>query len=298
MEIQQLRYIIALSQELNFNRAAAKVGISQPTLSQQIKKLEEELQTPLFERSAHSVRLTPAGKTFLPYARQALESLNSGVNELKDKEQNLSGTLSLAFIPTIGPYILPTVLKVIKKKAPNLKLKLYEETTSVLCENLKSGKFDLGLLALPLDDPALVTKKLGTEAFYLVTSKQNKLSHKKSVTLKDVLGQNLIMLQEGHCFRDQALDFCNINQNSFQLAFEGSSLVSVLNLVQADEGISFIPEMTIDHINKKNLTVLPFKGKTPKRDIGAIWRMTTPLNKTQKFVLGVIEEILQTKKAS
>lgn len=293
MEIQQLRYIIALSQELNFNKAAQKVGISQPTLSQQIKKLEEELGEPLFERSPHEVRLTNAGRLFLPFARNALQNLKQGVDELKNTQSELSGTLSLAFIPTIGPYILPKVLKVLRKKAPKLKLKLYEETTSVLCENLKNGKFDLGLLALPLEDPSLVTKKLGTESFYLITSKKNPLSLKKTVTTHDVLGENLIMLKEGHCFRDQALDFCNLNERNFQLAFEGSSLVSVLNLVQAEEGVSFVPEMSLEHINKKNLTVLPFKGRTPKRDIGGIWRMTTPLNHTQKFVLSVIEEILK-----
>lgn len=292
MDIQQLRYIIALSQELNFNRAAQRVGISQPTLSQQIQKLEDELGEALFERSTKSVRITPAGELFLPHAQAALDTLKAGVNELKEGQTGVAGTIRLAFIPTIGPYILPRVLKIIQKEAPKLKLKLFEETTSVLTENLKRAKFDLGLLALPIEDSGIAAQSFGREEFLLAVHAKHPLVARKFITVQDIAKEKLIMLQEGHCFRDQALEFCSMRRDNDQLVFEGSSLVSVLNLVAAGEGVTLVPKMVQQGSIPRDVKFIPFKGHKPSRELGLIWRMSSPLGRAEKFLIDAIRRAI------
>lgn len=292
MDIQQLRYILALNEEKNFNRAALKVGITQPTLSHQIKKLEDELGSPLFERLPRTVALTQAGATFMPYVQSALDTLQSGVTLLKQDKALLRGKIKLAFIPTVGPYIMPRVLKELKKAAPEIQLILYEETTSSLLENLKRKKFDMGLLALPIDDATLVNKKLVQEPFLLAVPAHDPLSRKKEITLKDIQDRSLIMLKEGHCFRDQALDFCQRNASNMQVSFEGSSLLSVLNLVASGQGITFIPQMAIPSHRHKNLKFIPFKEPAPTRQLGLIWRMSTPMTHLERALIKSFEQSL------
>lgn len=287
MDLQQLRYIIALYEEKHFGRAAKKVGISQPTLSQQIKKLEDELQVILFERSKKQIRLTEAGKTFIPYALAAIKDLKQGIATLKNQSESLTDEIKLGFIPTIGPYLLPKILKEIKSKAPKLKLKLFEETTSVLLENLKAGKFDLGLVALPLLDPQISSQEIGSEEFLLAIPAKSALAkeHPKSISVNNVKKNQLLMLKEGHCFRDQSLDFCHISSGDPRLIFEGSSLTSVLNLVAAGEGITFVPKMAAKSHANQHIKYITFSGKKPKRSIGLIWRHTSALSHSQEFLL-------------
>ncbi|MBU0506158.1 MAG: LysR substrate-binding domain-containing protein [bacterium] len=293
MDLQQLRYIVALSKELNFVRAAKRVGITQPTLSQQIKKLEEELGTPLFERSPHSVRLTNQGQTFLNYAIKALDSLSEGRQKIKESTHSLTGKISIAFIPTIGPYILPPLLKKLKKKAPELTLELFEETTSVLVDHLKTGKFDIGILALPIDDTSLVTKELGEEEFFVCVSKEHHLASKDKISINHMLNQDVLMLQEGHCFRDQALEFCSTHHANPNILFEGSSLVSVMNLAAANVGMTLVPKIAVNKGMYSSLKFIPFSKPKPTRKIGAIWRMTFLPNYAQRFVMDCVEDILK-----
>lgn len=293
MEIQQLRYVLALAQELSFYKAAKKVFVTQPTLSQQIKKLEDELGVVLFERSPKWVQLTEAGERFLPHAQNILDGVDQIKTEFHQDQKTISGKLKIGFIPTIGPYLLPKIAPIIQKKAPDLKLELYEETTSVLIESLKVAKFDLGLVALPLEDPSVVAKELGKEEFYLALSKKEWSKKKKTISLNQLTNKKILMLKEGHCFRDQALDFCQIKQDDERLIFEGSSLVSVINLVSLGYGVTFVPKMAIKSFNDSKIEFLSFPKPKPMRTIGAIWRMTTPLNKAQRFLLEVIEEVLR-----
>jgi LysR family transcriptional regulator, hydrogen peroxide-inducible genes activator len=293
MELQQLRYIVALSKELNFVRAAKRVGITQPTLSQQIKKLEDELGQPLFERSPHNVRLTSQGQTFVSYAIKALDTLSEGEREIKESKNALKGKISIAFIPTIGPYILPPLLNKLKKKAPDLKLELFEETTSVLVDHLKSGKFDMGILALPIDDHSLVSKELGEEEFFVCVSKEHALAKKETINIKQMLDQDVLMLQEGHCFRDQALEFCSTHHANPHILFEGSSLVSVMNLAAANVGMTLVPKIAVNRSLYSSLKFIPFSKPKPTRKIGAIWRMTFLPNYAQRFVMEMVEDILR-----
>lgn len=295
MDLQQLKYILAVAEELHFNKAAKKVGISQPTLSMQIQKLEKELGEFLFERTNKSVKLTEAGEQFIPYARSALDTLKSGVEELKNRKDEISGTIKVGFIPTIGPYLLPKVLQQIKRKAPKLKIILHEDTTSIMLDQLKNGTYDLGLLALPIDEPQLVSQNLGHEEFFLAVSKKHPLSQKNAVQVQHLEQVDLLMLQEGHCFRDQALDFCASHQQNPRIIFEGSSLESVMNLIVTEEAATLVPAMALPYNSNSKLKFIPFKNPKPKREIGLLWRLMMPLSPSQKFFIHLLQDTLNNK---
>jgi len=298
MDLQQLRYIVALSQELHFLKAARRVNVSQPTLSQQIKKLEEELGVFLFERSPQQVKLTDSGEKFLPYAIQVLDSLEKGVGELQEETGEVTGRIRVAAIPTICPYLLPSVITKIRKKAPRLVLEIYEETTSVLVEHLKDGKLDLGILALPIPDPGIVSRTLGKETFYLAVSKNHPLAKKNTVRPKDIEKERLLVLQEGHCFRNQSLEFCKKQTDDIQVIFQGSSLTSVMKLASSGEGITFVPKMAADFKEYPDLKFIPFASPQPTRELGFVWRISAPLSSGHRLFMSTVEEVhkLQSKK--
>ncbi len=291
IELTPIRSFVMLSQLLNFGKAAKVLGITQPSLSQQLKKLEMQLKAPLFERSSHFVRLTAAGVAFLPKARKVLESYEEALQTVgRDKDQ-LTGVVRLAFIPTIGPYLLPKLIKVLRHKAPAIKLELYELTTTLLIEQLKQGAFDLGVLALPTVDQGLVSASLGTEEFVLAVSKSHPLAAKRQVRLPDLTKEDVFMLKEGHCFREQALEFCAQHNTNLKVTFEGSSLVSVMNLVSANLGITLAPQMAT-HNAPKDLRFVSFVAPKPQREIGLIWRMSYGLKFREKFLLEVMKGCL------
>ena len=285
MELHQLRYFLELSRELHFQKAAEKAHVTQPTLSQQIKKLEDELGLPLFERSPRNVRLTAAGKKFLPHVIEALERIEHGVSGLREEAGEISGLIRIAAIPTIAPYLLPGVISKIKKSAPKLVLEIYEETTSVLVEHLKEAKFEIGVLSLPIQDSGIVCRPLGKEPFYLAVSKDHPLAKRKTVSRSDIVKEKLLILQEGHCFSDQTLEFCNLSRKNEQIRFQGSSLSSVMRLVGAGEGITFVPKMAVEPHLYPELCFIPFGGHPPVREIGLAWRVTIPLTKAHNFVI-------------
>lgn len=290
MEIHQLKYFVAVAKELSFHKAAKAVGVTQPTLSQQIQKLEKDLGTKLFERSPQFVHMTLEGKRFLPYALQVLDVLKHAENEIQFKQQKLEGQLRVAFIPTIGPYVLPQLLKILKRKAPNLKLELFELTTSMLLEGLKHSHFDLGVLALPIEDSAIKNQKVGEESFFIACSKNHALAKKKEISIKDLKSQDLLILQEGHCFRDQALEFCTRYNKNVKIQFEGSSMSSVTNLAASNFGVTIVPEMVTTY-SQKDLVFKPFSKPKPYREIGLVWRNSYQLNYSEIFFLKVLESL-------
>ncbi len=295
MDLQQLRYMTALSQELNFVRAAKKSHVTQPTLSQQIKKLEDELGARLFERSSKQVRLTAAGEKFLPAAVAVLSALEKGIQDLRDDSAEILGEIRVSAIPTLGPYVLPEIITQLRRKAPKLKLQIYEETTSVLIDSLKSGKTDLGILALPVDGEGIASKVTVREAFYLAVSKKHALAGRADVSAKDLRGEDLLILQEGHCFGAQALEFCKRQRTDERVVFQGSSLTSVLQLAAAGEGITLVPDLVRTSAVPAGLKFLPFKKPTPSRELGLVWRMTAPLTRAHRCVMETAEEVLLSK---
>ncbi len=285
MEIQQLRYVVALSQEKHFGRAAQKLHVTQPTLSQQVKKLEDEISVVLFERSSHGVALTAAGQKFLPYAVTMLDQLEQGMAYMREEHGELSGIIRIAAIPTIGPYLLPKLIVQVKKKAPKLKLELYEMTTRDLMDQLKEGCFDLGLLALPINEKGIVAKSLGCENFFVALHKAHPLAKRNYLVMKDLEKEPLLILEEGHCFGDQTLEYCKRTREDEQVIFQGSSLISVLKLAEVKEGVTFVPEMALDTKAYPNLNFIPL-GKPPaQREIGIIWRISSPVGRIHKFLM-------------
>ena len=190
MDIHQLRYFIAVAQELHFNRAAEKMHVTQPTLSQQIQKMEKELGVPLLERSPQKTRLTNAGEKFLPHAISVLDQLQKGVQELREDAAIAAGSVRVGVIPTIGPYLIPEIILKIAKTAPRIRLQIYEETTSVLIEKLRSGNLDIGILALPIEKKGIATRILSREPFYLAVPMKHRLASKKLPITKTCKNQS------------------------------------------------------------------------------------------------------------
>lgn len=293
MEIQQLRYIWAVYQERNFSRAAERVHISQPTLSQQIKKLEKELGVTLFERSSRRVKLTPEGEVFIPQMRQFLESFEAAVADIKNRSKEISGRIRLAAIPTMAPYVLPGLIKRLRHKAPGIILEIHELTTSLLLSSLKRGDIDIGLLSLPIDEKGMTTQLLATENFYLAVFKKHPLARKRKITTKDIMRERMLILQEGHCFRDQSLSLCKMSASDPHVIFQGSSLGSVMKMASTGEGITVVPEMAIDTRAYPDVQFIPFSSPSPTRDIGLVWRMSTPLSRGHHLLFDLIEQELK-----
>lgn len=290
MELQQLRYAVALHREKHFQRAAERTHVSQPTLSQQIKKLERELGAPLFERSSRRVRATPAGDAFIARAAAALEALDGASEEVRRTSHEVSGRIRVAAIPTMAPYILPLLLKALRPKAPRLVVEVHELTTSILIEHLKDGRVDVGLLALPIDERGLVSRSLGREPFFLAAPKNHPLAKKAKVGPDDLKNERLLILQEGHCFRRQSLEVCHISADDPRVIFQGSSLASVMRMAAVGEGITLVPRMAVEPRAYPGLAFRPFRGPAPSRELGFLWRITTPLGPAHKLFMDLGEK--------
>lgn len=290
MEIHQLRYFVAVAREKHFLKAALSEHISQPTLSQQIQKLEKELGCYLLERSPRHVKLTDHGERFLTHALAILETIAKAKSDIKEDEAEPQGTISLGAIPTIGPYLLPPVIKKLRKAAPRVSLDLHDLTTSSLLESLKEGRIQMGLLALPINERSLATQTVGQEPFFLAVSENHVLASKKNVSVKDFSTEQILILQEGHCFREQSLDYCKLRSNSDRIVFQGSSLVSVMRLAAIGEGVTFVPKMAATPRENPKIKFIRFHSPEPTREIGIAWRMSTPLSNAQKLLIDIIEE--------
>lgn len=295
MEFQQLRYVAALARELHFLKASRTVHVTQPTLSQQIKKLEEELGTALFERSPRRVRLTAAGRQFLPHALEALAAVERAAAELKAQSGELSGTVRLSVIPTICPYLMPEVITRLHQEAPKLTLELHEETTSATLLRLKEGAVDLGLLSPPVSEKGVSELVLAKEPFFLAVGVRHRLARRPSVHPRELDEERLLVLQEGHCFGEQSLDYCKRAAKGAQVIFRGSSLESVLRLAAAGEGVTFIPRMAAAASARPDLKFIPFTAPQPERNIGVVWRLSSPLLNTHRFVMDLITRSAQDR---
>jgi LysR family hydrogen peroxide-inducible transcriptional activator len=287
MELQQLRYVVSLAQERHFHRAAEKAFVTQPTLSQQIKKLEEELGTVLFERNRRGVRLTEAGQAFLPQAQAILEQVVAAKASVEGGP--IRGKISLGAIPTLCPYWVPKLLRAVQQQWPQLTIELFEETTSILLQDLRRGVLDFALLALPITDAQLSSTALGKEAFWLAVADQHPLAKLAQVKPEQIKAEKLLILQEGHCFGDQTLAFCQKTRSDAQVIFQGSSLTSVLELAAAGEGITFVPQMAVR--DYPGLRYLPFAAPAPQRELGAVWRKSNPLTRAHHELLRLMQAI-------
>src|SRR5580704_13911313 len=246
MEFHQLRYVCAVADTGNFSRAAERCQIAQPSLSQQVLKLEEDLGAKLFDRLGRSVRLTEAGRAFIPHARAVLDQMEMARLSVADKNADLRGSVAVGVIPTIAPYLMPGYTAAFAKEYPDAKLRIVEEMTSVLVEGLRDLSIDIAILALPLRHKDLELFSIRTEPLFAVLRKNHPRARAKSLALKDLRGESFVMLRDGHCFRDLSLDTCTRARVTPNIAFESGQFSSLLGMVATGIGVSLIPEMAID----------------------------------------------------
>lgn len=276
LTLKQIRYFEALARHRHFGRAAEDCAVTQPALSMQIKDLEEGLGTPLFERGGRQLRLTGFGEVFL----ERVQAILRDVDDLKDLARAAgsqpAGRLRIGVIPTVAPYLLPTLIARLSALYPDLDLNLRETVTPRLLEELIAGRLDTAILALPVSEPALTEVALFTERFVLVRPDADA---DLPVPSRDMLREmRLLLLEEGHCFRDQALSFCNMATTRPRELLDGSSLSTLVQMVGAGIGVTLIPEMAVPvETRSASVTVQRFRDPQPMRTIGMVWRRSSPL---------------------
>jgi LysR family hydrogen peroxide-inducible transcriptional activator len=246
MELHQLRYFCAVAETGSFSRAAEQSHISQPSLSQQILKLEDELGARLFDRLGRSVRLTELGKTFLPRARTVLRELEAARGDVVEGKEFVGGPVAIGVIPTVAPYYLPGRLAAFSRKFPQVQLTVVEEITPVLLDRLRAGTIDVAILALPIRGHEFDAFPLLTERLFAALPQEHKLSSRRSLALKDLRSEPFLLLRDGHCFRDTAIAACDRARLHPQIVFESGQFSSLLSMVSAGMGVSIVPEMAIE----------------------------------------------------
>jgi len=277
MTLNELRYIVAVAQERSFGRAAAKCFVSQPALSVAIHKLEDELGAPLFERGKSEITVTPVGERIVEQAQRVLEEA-SRIRELAQAGRNqLAGSLKLGVIYTVAPYLLPDLVPVLRKLAPQMPLELEENLTEVLEAELKRGRLDAAIVALPFDPPGVTTVFLYEEPFQVVVPNDHKWAKRKSVHPDELAGEHAILLNVGHCFRDQVLDACpELNRQGVPTA-RTNSLETVRNMVASGLGVSVLPRDALTPKYHSRLVVpVPFAKPVPSRRVVLAYRKSFP----------------------
>jgi LysR family hydrogen peroxide-inducible transcriptional activator len=293
MTLQELRYIVALADTLHFGKAAEACFISQSTLSAQVKKLEEFLGAPLFDRSLKQVTLTPVGREIVASARLILEEA-SRIRELaRQTTDPMERTVQLGVIPTLGPYYLPHVLTLLHGKFPKLRLLLREEMTPQVLSHLVDGRLDAGLLALPVNDPTLVTVPLFREPFLAAVPASHPLARMDSVPISALVDAGLLLLEEGHCLRDHALEACHLDglQNE---EIRATSLETLRQMVGMGLGVTLMPLLASNGGTPEvsPVALRPLAAPGAARTIGLAWRRRSPLAATMEQLAQSLKETL------
>jgi len=293
MNLRDLKYLVALADHRHFGKAADASFVSQPTLSTQIKKLEDELGVALVERAPRKVMLTPVGREIVERARRAIaevEQMGEIARRSRDPE---AGTVRLGLFPTLGPYLLPHVVPRIRKRFPQLELLLVEEKSDVLLQRLRDGALDAALLALPLHDDQLHAEFLFEEPFLLAVPEQHALARRKGLKLEDLADQSLLLLEDGHCLRDQALEVCHLAGASEKSGFRATSLETLRQMVAANVGITLLPALAVQPpvAQSDNVHLVPFRGDAPSRRIAMMWRKSSAMSAFFKKLAKVIAEL-------
>lgn len=284
MTLTELRYIIALARERHFGRAADKCNVSQPTLSVAVKKLEDELGVALFERAPTEVRVTDIGARVVDQAEKVLAEAGRVSEIVSAGKDPLSGPLRLGCIYTIGPYLLPSLVPLLRQHAPAMPLIIEENFTHRLLEKVKSGELDVAIMALPIDEAGLVAQPVYDEQFRVLLPVGHALTKAKAIDPLILLDEPLLMLGPGNCFRDQVLDLCaraSSEAGSSPHILEGSSLETIRYMVASGVGLTVMPASAVDAIPLRDpmLRVRPFTSPSPTRRVGIVWRTSYPRHK-------------------
>lgn len=286
MELHQLRYFCAVAETGSFSRAAEHSHVSQPSLSQQILKLEDELGARLFDRLGRSVRLTDLGKAFLPRARAVLRELEAARGDVVERKETLSGAVVIGVIPTVAPYLLPPLLASYSRKYPQVQLSVVEEITPVLLDRLRAGSVDIAVLALPLRGHEFETFPLLTEPLFAALPKKHRFAARSSLSLKDLRTEPFLLLRDGHCFRDTAIAACDRAHLHPRIVFESGQFSSLLSMVGAGMGVSLVPEMAAD--KKTGCRYVRVADERAARTIGAVVLRGRSLTRAHNSLLSLL----------
>jgi LysR family transcriptional regulator, hydrogen peroxide-inducible genes activator len=270
MELHQLRYFCAIADTSSFSRAAQQSHVAQPSLSQQIGKLEDELGARLFDRLGRTVRLTELGRALLPRARAVLRDVETARSDVVERKTSIAGTVCVGVIPTIGPYFLPAVLASFSRKFPQAHVTVVEEITPLLLERLRAGSMDIAIVALPLQARGheFESFPLVEEKLYAVLPKQHALAKRRTVSLGDLRDDPFLLLRDGHCFRETAVAACKRARLQPKIIFESGQFSSILSMVSAGLGVSIIPAMALE--KRRGCHFVPLGDERAARTIGAV----------------------------
>lgn len=294
MTLQELKYLVALADHGHFGRAADACFITQSTLSTQIRKLEDFLGVTLFDRSLKRVSPTPIGAEILAAARNVVEETERIRELAKQGKDPMARTLHLGVIPTLGPYYLPHALTLAHKTYPQLRLLLREEMTPQILQHLADGKLDAALLALPAMDETLRCEPLFYEPFFAAMPIDHALTKRSTLKVADIMSEKLLLLDEGHCLRDQALDVCGAGYSNRE-EVRATSLETLRQMVGMGLGITLLPALAVDaapRLSKKTVEIRPFKAPPPGRTIGLVWRRRAPFPETFERLAQTFKQFL------
>jgi LysR family hydrogen peroxide-inducible transcriptional activator len=272
MEIHQLRYFVAVSELKNFTKAAARSGVSQPSLSQQIQKLEKELGQPLFERLGRSIKLTEAGEALYSRATSILDAWDDARTCTRDADDWQSGTVTIGGILTVAPYFLPDIVKRFNKKFPRARLIVEERFTHDLIERCLSGELDVGLLALPVNERRLRVETLFQDTLLVAIPARHPLARRTKVSIEDLRREPFVLLDEMHCFGEQVVTFCRSQDYLPSVSCRSAQLMTVQELVALGQGLSLLPEMATRRNGNHRVVYRPLHGTPLYRTIAMIWR--------------------------
>ncbi|MBK7660883.1 MAG: hydrogen peroxide-inducible genes activator [Betaproteobacteria bacterium] len=293
MTLTELKYVVALAQERHFGRAAQKCFVTQPTLSLALAKLEEELGVRLFERNKNEVIVTPMGESIVEQARRVLDEAGKIQSLAKGSQDQLAGALRLGVIPTIGPYLLPELIPILRRKAPAMPLMIEENFTGNLVPMLRDGEIDVALIALPFTVPGVLTRALYEEPFSVVVPEGHAWAKKKRVRPDELSGENLLVLNAGHCFREQVLEACPGQANTASPeGRSGSSLETIRNMVASGLGVSVLPAMALQpKYGNKLVKEIAFTDPVPSRKVAIAWRASFSRPKAVEALATAVREV-------
>ena len=280
MTLTELRYIVAVAREKHFGRAAEACFVSQPTLSVAIKKLEEELDVRLFERGANEVSVTPLGEEIVRQAQSVIEQAQLIKEIAKRGKDPVSGPLRLGVIYTIGPYLLPDLVKQAIDRVPQMPLMLQENFTVQLLEMLRTGELDCAIMAEPFPDTGLAVAPLYDEPFMVAVPKTHPLAKRKAISAEDLKLETMLLLGTGHCFRDHVLEVCpeyarfSSHAEGIRKTFEGSSLETIKYMVASGMGVTVVPQLSVPKDVQPHVRYIRFSGSVPTRRVVLVWRRT------------------------
>lgn len=295
MNLRDLKYFVAVADLGHFGQAAERCFVSQPTLSMQIRKLEDELGVSLLERLPRKVKLTEAGELIYEKAREILRQSEAIKLTAEQFSKPGTGRLRLGAFPTLAPYLLPHIVPRIKRALPDVRLYLYEEKTQDLVDMLADGELDAALLADPVQEPSLKRMPLFREHFLLAVDQKHILADAKVIETASLATEPLLLLEDGHCLRDQALEVCALAGTHEQDEFRASSLETLRHMVASGMGSTLLPELTVQPpvYNPETLRFIPFASPQPKRDIALFWRNSSALSNLLEMVGGEIRQTVE-----